>query len=370
MEEHIYLDFNASTPIRPSVVEAMNQALQHYGNPSSVHKFGRAARNCIETARDTLAENLGVKPWQIIFTSGGTEANNLAIKAAVEGGQQILMSAVEHESIERSAANAIEIMVNKDGRLNLQALEMTLSKIPEGAGLVAVMLANNETGILQPIKEVIELCKRYKAKVHCDAVTAFTKIPFNYADLGADFISLSSHKIGGPKGVGALVIPHDQQLPACMHGGGQEKGHRAGTENMVGIVGFAQAVKEAAAESWDAVEAMRDAMEATILERAPKVPIYGKGVPRLPNTSCIGMPGVSTVKQLMVFDLDGFAVSAGSACSSGKVTPSHVLKAMGVGEGASAEALRVSLGWCSTAKEIEQFTKAWQRLYRRFKDER
>lgn len=369
MRKHIYLDFNASTPLRSNVISAMVEAFQHYGNPSSVHKFGRTARHCIETARDTLAEHLGVRSTQIIFTSGGTEANNFVIKATKAEGRQILISAIEHESIDRSAPEAKTVPVNSDGSINLDALDELLSKIPTDTALVAVMLANNETGILQPISEIVAIAKHYGAKVHCDAVTAFTKIPFTYKDLSVDYLSLSSHKIGGPKGIGALVIPENQQLPSFIHGGGQEKGHRAGTENMVGIVGFAQAVKDAKEDPWNEITILRDDMEEEILAKFPTTPIYGRGGPRLPNTSYIGMPGVPTLKQLMAFDLDGFAVSAGSACSSGKVAPSHVLKAMGVAPGPSTEALRVSLGWNTSAQEVSQFTKAWLSFYEKFATE-
>jgi cysteine desulfurase len=364
MNNHIYLDFNASTPLRPRVIATMTEAMQHFGNPSSIHKFGRSARACIESARDVVAAHLDITPSQIVFTSGGTEANNLIIKAHKK---TVLMSTIEHKSINRAVTEVIKIPVLPNGTINLEGLENLLSQQNSETTLMSVMLANNETGVIQPIQELARIAHQFDIKMHCDAVAAYTKIPFTYSSLGVDYLTVSSHKIGGPKGCGALIIPLDEQLPALIQGGGQEKGHRAGTENTTGIAGFAQAIHDSAQDNWSIVEAHRDWLEEFILNAYPEVPIYGKESKRLPNISFIGMPGVAAQKQVMTFDLEGFAVSSGSACSSGKVAPSHVLKAMGYGDQQASEATRVSLGWTTTKSEIEDFARAWLTLYERLK---
>jgi cysteine desulfurase len=365
MNEHIYLDFNASTPLRPGVMTAMTEVMQHYGNPSSIHKFGRAARARIESARDILAEHLEVQPTQVVFTSGGTEANNLIIQAAEKQGCTILMSAIEHESVEHSAPKALKIPVQADGLIDLAVLEKMLSPYMDSKLLVSVMLANNETGVIQPIVEIAKLVHEYGGKLHCDGVPAFTKLPFSYKSLNADYLTISAHKIGGPKGCGAIVLPLDEQLPSLIHGGGQEKGHRAGTENILGIVGFAKALEDSREDNWSEIEKLRHDLEDLIAKEHPDAPIYGKNSPRLPNTSYLGMPGIPTQTQLMAFDLEGFAVSSGSACSSGKIAPSHVLKAMGYNDNQASEAIRVSLGWTTTKQQIEDFARAWLALYTR-----
>ncbi len=358
------MDFNASTPLRPSVMKAMTEAMQHFGNPSSIHKFGRAARSLLDSARDVLAALFKVEPVQIIFTSGGTEANNMVIKAAKDS--IILMSAMEHESVDRSAQQAVKIPVLDTGIIDLEALKKLLSHYAGDKVLVSVMLANNETGVIQPVREIATVARQHGAKVHCDAVTAFTKIPFTYSELGVDYLSVSAHKIGGPKGCGALVVPLTEQLPALLHGGGQEKGHRAGTENILGIVGFAKAVEDSSNDNWEQVESYRNLLEDLILSEHQGVPIYGRQSQRLPNTCYMGMPGIATQTQLLAFDLEGFAVSSGSACSSGKVAPSHVLKAMGYDDGSATEAIRVSLGWTTTKEQMENFARAWLTLYKRY----
>ena len=366
MKELIYLDYNASTPLRPGVIGAMTECFQHFGNPSSIHGFGRKARACVESARDILAEKLDVIPAQVVFTSGGTEANNFCLRAALLEKRDVFISAIEHESIHQFAPNAKTIPVIPEGIIDLEKLDQHLAAAPFGKSFVSVMLANNETGICQPIKEVAAIVRRYQGRLHCDAVTAFTKLPFTYKELGVDYLSLSSHKIGGPKGAGALIVRSDEQLPSLILGGGQEKGHRAGTENVTGIVGFAQAIKEANNDPWNKIEEFRNALESTITRKYPSSSIYGKSIQRLPNTSTIRMPGVPALKQLLAFDLDGFALSAGSACSSGKAKPSHVLKAMGASEEECSQTIRVSLGWQTTKNEIEQFANAWLKVYERF----
>lgn len=365
MDNHIYLDFNASTPLRDCVQQGMIQAMQDYGNPSSIHKQGRASKARIDNARDIIADHLEVSPSQIIFTSGGTEANNLAISAAYKNNYTILKSAIEHESVSKNTLDCASIPVLKSGVINLPALEELL-KTRKTTTLVSIMLANNETGVIQPIDQVVSLARQYGAKVHCDAVTAFTKVPFSFKNLTVDYLTISAHKIGGPKGCGALIIPLDEQLPPSLLGGNQEKGHRAGTENVLGIVGFACAVEDSKSDDWRVVESLRDHMESVILKGCSAAKIYGSESPRLPNTTFIGMPNIPAHTQLMAFDLEGFSVSSGSACSSGKVSPSHVLQAMGYTSDDSSQAIRISLGWSTTRKEVELFARTWLNLYNRY----
>lgn len=366
MNRHVYLDYNATTPLREGVKKVMIEAMEDFGNPSSIHKFGRTARARIENARDILSAYLGVKPEQVFFTSGGTEANNAVIGS--HSDCVLMISTIEHESVEKAAPGSYKIEVNAEGLIDLGKLEEALASLRGQKILISAMLANNETGILQPIQQVVEIARKYKALVHCDAVTAFTKVPFSYEELGVDYLTLSAHKIGGPKGCGAVIVPFNVQLPSLLHGGGQEKGHRAGTENLLGIVGFGQAIQDAPNDNWQAVQSLRELLENLIMGAVPKTVIYGINSPRLPNTTFISMVGVHTQTQLMAFDLEGFAVSSGSACSSGKITGSKVLKAMGVNDLEASQALRVSLGWATTRQEIEDFAKAWITLYNRYKN--
>ncbi len=351
-KEMIYLDYNATAPLRKGVKRAMLEAFDHYGNPSSVHTLGRKARALIENSREIIADSVGVAPNQVIFTSGGTEANNLALSNG-----PTLASAIEHESVAHLTNKTTP--VNKNGTLDLDAFKSSLMDKSQ----VAVMLANNETGVVQPINDVVKIANDYNASVHCDAVQAFGKISFNFVDLGVDTLALSAHKIGGPKGIGALIVRQGLQLPALIRGGGQERGARAGTENIIGVVGFAAAVELAPKDNWNKTSQLRDDMEEQLLQRSSTIPIYGKQSPRLPNTSCIGMPGVTSQTQVMAFDLAGICLSAGSACSSGKITASKVLQEMGATE--TEAAIRVSLGWDTTAEEIEKFITVWSDLYKR-----
>lgn len=367
MKPHTYLDFNASTPLRPKVKETIIASLESYGNPSSIHSFGRKSKAMIENARDVIANKIGVKPSQVVFTSGGTESNNFCLNAAIKSGKEILVSAIEHESIKRFYPAATLIEVDSDGVIRLDHLKELFSARKQGSVFVSVMLANNETGVIQPIQEIATLVRAHGSRMHCDAVTAFTKTPLDYISLGVDYISLSAHKIGGPKGIGALIVRTDEQLPAYLLGGGQEKGHRAGTENLLGIAGFAKAVEESKHDSWSAIADLRDRLEANILSYCPHAPIYGKSALRLPNTSLIGMPGVEAIKQIMAFDLEGYAVSAGSACSSGKIEPSKTLLASGFNPREAQEAIRISLGWNTTPDETDHFFLMWQHIYNRLK---
>ena len=361
MNQVIYLDHNATTPVMPAVSEIITKTLALGGNASSVHAAGRLARQKIEVAREMVAKLVGVSSLEVVFTSGGTEANNLVINGIK--CERILVSAVEHYSILDARNNVEEVAVDENGLIDLEDLEVRLDR-NEGQALVSVMLANNETGVIQPVAKVSEIAKKYGALVHTDAIQACGKIKIDKAMLGADFISLSAHKIGGPQGVGALIIDKEISLEALMRGGGQERGQRAGTENLSGIAGFgvaAEAVEDLS--HVDKIRELRDVLEKSIKQITPEIVIYGENVDRLPNTSCIFMPGVSSETQVMSFDLQGILISAGSACSSGKIQASHVLRAMGVEEGIAANVIRVSLGNGNTIQDVNDFVKEWKKIY-------
>ena len=364
MTESVYLDYNATAPVRPAAADAVAQALSLTGNPSSVHGPGRAARQLLEEARSEVAQLVGAEPADVVFTSGGTEANSLALAGA--GRQRILVSAGEHDSVLQAAPMAKRIPLTAQGQVDLKALDEQSAAAEEPA-LVSVMLANNETGVIQPVEEVVSLAKKHGALVHCDAVQAAGKIGIDFAGLGVDLMSLSAHKIGGPAGIGALVLRPGLELKAQQRGGGQERSRRAGTENLPGAAGFGAAAGAAAAELADfaVLTAERDRMEKGLRELAPGVQIFGAAGPRLPNTSCFAFEGLESALQVMALDLAGVAVSAGAACSSGKVQPSHVLEAMGAPPALAGTAIRVSLGWASTAGDVDLFLAAWGDLLRR-----
>jgi cysteine desulfurase len=359
-----YLDWNATAPLRPEAAAAMTAALGHWGNPSSVHRRGRAARAMVERARIAVAVLVGAAAEVVVFVSGGTEANHLAILGA--GRQRVLVSAVEHGSVLQAAPTAEHIPVDRDGVVRLDLLDLMLGKDPTLA-LVSVMIANNETGVIQPVAEIAAVAHAHGALFHCDAVQAAGKIPLDASVIGADLVTLSAHKIGGPPGAGALLMPGGLDLTPLLRGGGQERGRRAGTENLLGIVGFAAAATAAAAEIavCDCVRTLRDALEAEVIAAAPEAVVLGNAAPRLPNTTAIAMPGTAAETQIIALDLDGVMVSAGAACSSGKVGPSHVLKAMGVAPDIAAATIRVSLGWGTTETDVSRFLQSWTALYRR-----
>ena len=360
----IYLDYNATAPLRPEARAAIDAALGICGNPSSVHGFGRRARRVVEDARERVAALVGATPSQVIFTSGGTEANNLALTGT--GRARRIVSAVEHDSVLRAAPEAERAPVDMEGVAELDPLAAMLSGDGPPA-LLSLMLANNETGIIQPLQRAAELARDHGALLHCDAVQAAGKIPVDVAALGADLLSLSAHKLGGPPGVGALIVGDGIELAPLLAGGGQERRRRAGTENLPGIAGFGAAAEAALAglDAYAEIAALRDDLEARALASVPGARIFGAGAPRLPNTSCLAMPETAAEIQVMALDLAGIAVSAGSACSSGKVEPSHVLRAMGAGEDAAGSAIRVSLGPESGAADIDRFLDAWSALHRR-----
>jgi cysteine desulfurase len=370
-----YLDANATEPLRPAARAAVLAALELTGNPSSVHGAGRAARRVVEAARISLALCFGGRPEDLVFTSGATEANALAIHALGGGkdraGRRVIVSATEHDAVLAAAPDATVLPVNRDGVAELDALARLLAD--GGPALVCLMLANNETGTLQPVAEAASLCRRHGAWLHVDAVQAAGRIPVDLAALGAHSLALSSHKLGGPMGAGALLLaPEVSAVNALIRGGGQERGRRGGTPPVPAIAGFAAAASadspklagasidptEPAAASTDPTKLalLRDAIERIAIDAGAVV--CGGGVPRLANTTCLALAGVRADAQVIALDLDGIAVSAGAACSSGKVTSSHVLAAMGLGA-LAGQAIRVSLPWNATAADVDAFAATY-----------
>ena len=358
----VYLDHNATTPVLPEVAEAMTQALARLGNASSVHGFGRDARRSIEDARESVAALVGARPAEVVFTSGGTEANNLALRGA--GRERVLISGVEHVSVLDAVPGALTIPVDGDGVIDIGALEALLAA-SVGPALVSVMLANNETGVVQPVAKVARAAHHFGALVHCDAVQGAAKIPIDMSSLDVDMLTLSAHKMGGPQGIGALIIRDGTPLRPETRGGGQERRRRAGTENVPAIVGFGVAAATGWAAEAQRLCRLRDGLESRIAGVCGVARVFGAGAERLPNTSCVSMPGVTSETQVMALDLAGVAVSAGSACSSGKVEPSHVLAAMGVVSGLASTAIRVSLGRTTTDNDVSVFLAAWTGFYKR-----
>jgi cysteine desulfurase len=372
MSDRVYLDWNATTPLRPEAQAAMAAAWELCGNPSSVHAEGRQARRLIEEARASIAGAVGALPRNVVFASGGTEANALALTPGLRRGagvpvERLLVSAIEHASVlagGRFAAEAIgTIGVTSSGLLDLDHLHTVLDGGPPA--LVSVMSANNETGAVQPVAEVGEIVHAAGGLLHVDAIQAFGKIPFDINALNADLVTLSAHKIGGPKGVGAVILAEGMLgLAPVLRGGGQEQGRRAGTENVAGIAGFGAAAKAAmAARASDAVrlESLRNRLENG-LRQTPDVIVFAENVPRLPNTTLFTVPGLKAETAVIGFDLAGIAVSSGSACSSGKVQPSHVLEAMGFGPELAQGAVRLSLGWSTSEADIDRCLEAWRKL--------
>jgi cysteine desulfurase len=360
----IYLDHNATTPVLPQVAAAMADALARTGNPSSVHRFGRLVRRSVDEAREAVAALAGVSAANVVFTSGGSEANNLAIRGFAE---RAFVSAVEHASVLDAVPDVYIIPVDGNGVVYLPAVREILAGL-DGTVVVSVMLANNETGVIQPVAQIAEIAHAAGALFHCDAIQAVGKRPLNLCELGADLMSVSAHKLGGPQGIGALVVRDGLDPEPLIRGGGQERRRRAGTENVPGIVGFgvaAQHAQRAAIDYSVMLAGLRDDLERRLLAAAPDATIHGAGVERLANTSCIGLPGVSGEIQVMTLDLAGVAVSAGSACSSGKVTPSHVLSAMGLDDEAARSAVRVSLGTDTKAEQIDRFVEVWSDMAQR-----
>ncbi len=356
-----YLDFNATAPTRPEVIDAVADAMRAGGNASSVHATGRVARGAVEEARRRVAGLVGADPRNVIFTGSGTEANNQALRAC--GRASVIVGAIEHESVLQARADAAVCPVLADGTIDLDALDRMLADASE-ASLAAVMAANNETGILQPVGEAARIAHSRGALLHCDAVQAAGKISVDFEALGADFLALSAHKIGGPQGVGALICRDRESIARFVHGGGQENGLRAGTENVPGIVGFGVAAESAlnGLSGFAALADLRDGLERAVRRIEPEVTVFGAGMPRLPNTSKFSTPGLSSEVQVMGLDLAGAAISAGSACSAGRVEMPYVLEAMGVPEKVALCAVRISLGWTTTQDDVDAFVEGWSAL--------
>jgi cysteine desulfurase len=372
MADRIYLDWNATAPLHREAREAMTAAMDLRGNPSSVHAEGRQARKLVEDARVAVAGAVGALARNVIFTSGGTEANALALtpglrRASGPPVERLAVSAIEHASVlagGRFPTEAIStIGVTRSGLVDLDRLRVMLADLPPA--LVSIMLANNETGAVQPVAEAGEIVHSAGGLLHVDAIQAFGKIPLDINALNADLLTLSAHKIGGPKAAGALVLAEGLLGPEpLLRGGGQERGHRAGTENVAGIAGFGAAVSAAlGAVDRDAIrlEGLRNHLENG-LRQTPDIIVFSDDVTRLPNTTLFTVPGLKAETAVIGFDLAGIAVSSGSACSSGKVQPSHVLQAMGYGPKLAQGAVRLSLGWSTSEADIDRCLEAWRKL--------
>jgi cysteine desulfurase len=371
MTTPVYLDHNATTRVRPEAIAAMTRALEQGGNPSSIHAAGRAARALVETSREAVAALVGITPANLVFTSGGTEANALALRSAVAAGsRRLIVSAIEHDSIAEGApatGAAVDVMpVLASGVADLAWLAERLARwdAADGKPFVALMLANNETGVIQPVAEAAALVRAAGGWLHVDAVQAAGKIAIDVSALNADTLAISAHKLGGPQGVGALAFGPRAVLTRIQHGGGQERGRRGGTENVPGICGFAAATAAAMSrlDEFHRRAAWRDAAARRL--QAHGAVVMGEAAPRLANTLCIATPGFTSDLQVMGLDLAGVMVSAGAACSSGKVKASPVLTAMGQGDLAAC-GIRVSGGWDTVEADWTRFADAWLEAYAR-----
>ena len=375
LPERAYFDWNATAPLREAARQAWQQALAVPGNPSSIHAEGRAARRLVEDAREAVARVAGAARADVIFSASGTEANALALTPAIETAgekrprDRLFISAIEHSSVlagGRFAGEAVEeLPVDAEGRLVLAALAQALTRASRP--LVSVMLANNETGVIQPVAEAAAIVHAAGGLLHVDAVQAAGRMPCEIGALGADLLTLSAHKIGGPKGVGALIRASDgiHFAEPLIRGGGQERGLRAGTENVAGIAAFGAAAAVALAQGGKeaaAMLALRKRLETELKAITPQAVIFGENAPRLPNTTLFALGGMKAETAVIAFDLEGVAVSSGAACSSGKVQPSHVLAAMGVSPTLTQAAVRVSLGWTTTEADVLRFIDAWRKL--------
>jgi len=374
MSERVYFDWNATAPLREEARAAVTSALGLTGNASSVHAEGRAARRLVEDARAQVAALVGAEPKDVTFTSGATEANTLALTPAIETAgekrrrDRLFVSAIEHASVlcgGRFAPGDVEMIpVDREGLVDRQALGAAIARAERP--LVSVMLANNETGVIQPIAEIAKIVHAANGILHVDAVQGPGRIACDIEALSADLMTISSHKLGGPQGAGALIRRGDLHITEpLIHGGGQERGLRGGTENVAGIAGFGAAAKTAAAARQSEAAHMaklRDRLEAGLKVVTPHAVIFGADAARLPNTALFAMPGMKAETAIIAFDLNGIAVSSGAACSSGKVQASHVLAAMGVDPALARGAVRVSVGWSSTEGEVERFLGTWNKL--------
>lgn len=356
-EPQLYFDNNATAPLRPEAAAAIQDAMGPPANPSSVHGFGRLARMAVEAARAEIAMLAGCRGADVVFTSGGTEANNLALSVF----DHVITSAVEHDSILRAVPDATLVGVDADGRIDLDQLRDVLNALPDDkrrTTLVSVMYANNETGVIQPIGDVVALAQEAGVATHSDMVQVLGKQHLDFSSSGLDYASLSAHKIGGPTGVGALLVRPGLRMTSLLRGGGQEQGRRSGTENVLGIIGFGAAAKAAFDDvpHYRAMAGWRDRLEARLTQGRDDVRLFGATADRIANTACLAVDQRSAETMVMALDLAGVAISAGSACSSGKVHESHVLKAMGAG-GDAGRAIRVSGGWNTAEADFERLAE-------------
>ena len=371
----VYLDHAASAPLRPEAREALLPFLDgRFGNPSSIHRFGREARAALEDARARLARVIGAAPGEVVFTRAGTEADNLAVlgRARTLPGAPVAVSAIEHSAVlasARAAANEgsplVVLPVDGDGVVRLDAVDAALQSRP---AVVSVMWANNEVGVLQPVGEVAARCRAAGVAFHSDAVQALGKVAVRVDDVPVDLLAFSAHKVGGPKGVGALYVRRGTRLQPLLHGGGQERGMRPGTEDVAGAAAFAAAAEAAEAERGEAmarIGALRDRLEAGLRDAVPGLVVNAANAPRLPTVCNLSVPGADPEALLMGLDLEGIAASSGSACSSGAVEPSHVLTAMGIVPELAGPSVRFSLGWTTTEAEIERVLRVFPRVVER-----
>lgn len=372
-----YLDHNATSPLRPEVREQMVAALDCSGNPSSVHTEGRAARALVEEAREKVAALVDASASEIIFTSGATEANNMVISAP---WSRALVTEVEHESVlapaEQASFDVKKIPVTDTGIVSTNEVLVEIERLTDlqtepKSVCLSLQMANSETGVMQPVDLLADRVRDHELFVHTDAVQAVGKVPLSFRELGVDAMTLSAHKFGGPKGIGALVLKTGAKIPSLLWGGSQENRKRAGTENLAAIAGFGRAAETARAdaEKQKEISQLRDTLEQKLAERTPKTRIIGEGAQRLPNTSCIAYPGKVAETMVIALDLAGIAVSAGSACSSGKIGRSHVLEAMNLTPEVADSAIRVSLGWNTTSADIDRFVTAWEQIVFRGKND-
>jgi cysteine desulfurase len=365
----IYLDYNATAPLNKKVINKLqNMNFEELGNASSVHKLGRNAKKIVEEVRRNILSTLNAKNYDLIFTSGATESNNLAIKGFIKKNniKTIYSLETEHASV-IDVVQGLDVekkffKTNKNGTINLKEIEESLSK-ENNSFLVSIMFANNESGIINPINEISKIVKKYNGIFHCDGVQSLGKIDFNLDNLNVDLFSISSHKIGGPTGIGALLINVKNNLSPEIVGGGQEKNLRSGTENFIGILGFGEMVNEIRTLTKicnTEVKNNRDLLETNLKKLSNEIKIFGEDTERLGNTCYFAYPSMKSENQVIALDQKGICVSSGAACSSGKVEPSHVLKAMNVDEKYIHSAIRVSLGWDSTKDQIETFFNVWK----------
>lgn len=362
----VYADYNATAPISENVKKSIFEVLSKQTlNPSSLHKRGQEARKILQDARDNVRGAIGVSSdKEIVFTSGATEANNLVMRGIA--GYLHIISAIEHPSILNSACNPYIIPVNQEGIVDFLELEKILSELKGNKAIVSVMMANNETGVIQPVKEIAEIAQKFGAICHTDTAQSVGKIKVNMEDLGVDLLTLSAHKFGGVAGSGVLIFNKELAIEPIIIGGGQEKGFRGGTENIVAIAGLSAALQNIPdlLSKMDEVKELRDQLECELLNLASDIRIFGKNSKRLPNTSFIYMPGVKSDVQLMHFDLNHIAVSNGSACSSGKVEPSHVLLAMGATKEQAECSIRISIGPETKPQDIKKIVDCWYNIYK------